>query len=203
LAEVFTIGHSGLEYDRFLALLRNAKITAIADVRSAPQSQHFPHFNRENLESELLKDGIAYVYLGDHLGGRPKNENFYCEGVADYEKMATDENFKKGINRVVQGSQRYQIAVMCSEQSPFDCHRCLLIGRALSTAGITVGHLLSNGRQLSQTDIENQLVQEYGRGAGDLFATESAQLANAYRERARRISYRKPVLRGKHIIAAE
>ena len=203
MAEVFTIGHSTLEYERFLALLRDAKITAIADVRSSPQSRHFPHFNRENLASELLKDGIAYVYLGDQLGGRPKDQNFYCEGAADYEKMATDENFKKGVERVVQGSQSYHIALMCSEHNPLDCHRCLLVGRALSTTGVTVRHILSNGRQLSQADIEKKLVEEYSGGAEDLFAKGSAQLANAYRERARQVSYRKPTSRSSSSVPTE
>jgi len=192
VTEVFTIGHSTLDYESFLALLKQANVTAIADVRSSPQSQHFPHFDQEILKAELSKDGIAYVFLGAELGGRPKNPEFYCDEVADYDKMATGEAFKKGIKRVIAGAENYRIALMCSESSPFDCHRCLLVGRALSDGGVTVRHILTNGRQLSQRDIENQLVYEYGKGAADMFAEGFVQLANAYRERALQVSYRKP-----------
>ena len=36
--------------------------------------------------------------------------------------------------------------LMCSEADPLDCHRCLLVGRALAEAGVEVGHILALGR---------------------------------------------------------
>ena len=66
--EVFTIGHSTLPYERFLALLRRWSITAIADVRTAPYSRHSPQFNKATLRNELRQSGIAYVFLGEELG---------------------------------------------------------------------------------------------------------------------------------------
>src|SRR3989442_15928815 len=44
---VFTIGHSNLEFARFVALLKQHDIQAVADVRSSPYSQYNPQFNRE------------------------------------------------------------------------------------------------------------------------------------------------------------
>ena len=192
MTEVFTIGHSTLDYAAFVALLKQANITAVADVRTSPQSTHFPHFDRENLKAELPKNGIAYVFLGAELGGRPTRSDFYCDGIADYERMATDLAFKEGIERVINGASNYRIALMCSESSPFDCHRCLLVGRALSDVNITIWHILPNGRQLSQKDVEQQLVYEYAQDNKDMFVDSAAQLANAYRERALQVSYRKP-----------
>jgi uncharacterized protein (DUF488 family) len=116
--EVFTIGHSTLSYEKFLELLRVASVTAVADVRTAPYSRHFPHFNRDALRSELRLDNIAYVFLGDELGGRPKDKQFFCEGVADYEKMALTASFAKGLRRVIDGAKKYRIAMMCSEHDP-------------------------------------------------------------------------------------
>ena len=200
--EVWTIGHSTLDYESFLALLREAKITAVADVRSSPYSRN-EEFNREPLKKELGSDGISYVYLGAELGGRPKNPDFYCDGVADYEKMAGDENFKSGIKRVMQGAEKYRIALMCSEHNPLDCHRCLLVGRTLAESGISVRHILSNGRQISQNEIEDQLVKACGHGGEDMFAKGRARIADAYRERARQISYRKPDPQSTGPIAAE
>ncbi len=50
---VFTIGHSTHALADFLALLRQHAVTAVADVRSAPYSRFYPHFNRDALCREL------------------------------------------------------------------------------------------------------------------------------------------------------
>jgi uncharacterized protein (DUF488 family) len=189
-SEILTVGHSNLEYERFLALLRSAQVNAVADVRSAPHSRNNPQFNREILKDELNRDRIAYVFLGSELGGRPTKSEYYCDGIADYEKMAGDQNFKAGIDRVLSGSQKYRIALMCSEQNPLDCHRCLLVGRALTERGAKVSHLLTDGKKVSHEQIEEQLLSEYGNGGDDFFSNGEERLVSAYRKRSRKISYR-------------
>jgi uncharacterized protein (DUF488 family) len=187
--KVLTIGHSTLSYEQFLSLLRKAGVTAVADVRSSPYSRHFPHFNRETLHSELRADGIAYVFLGDELGGRPKDPRFFCDGIADYERMATAPSFKEGLDRVVEGTSRFRIALMCSEHDPLDCHRCLLVGRALTERKIPVGHILSNGKQITHHEIEERLLSMAGREVDDLFAPREERLTTAYRDRARKVAF--------------
>ena len=66
---VFTIGHSNLDIDAFIANLRRNGITVVRDVRSWPHSKIFPHFNQDELKSALEKAGIRYVYNGDVMGG--------------------------------------------------------------------------------------------------------------------------------------
>ncbi|NEJ82472.1 DUF488 family protein, partial [Rhizobium leguminosarum] len=100
-ATIWTIGHSTQSYEDFLGRLRTTGVNAIADVRSAPFSRHFPQFNRDVLKEELKADSVAYVFLGAELGGRPKGKQFYCRGVADYEKMALTKEFADGLNRVI------------------------------------------------------------------------------------------------------
>lgn len=190
--EVLTIGHSTLPYERFLGLLRGANVTAIADVRSAPYSRQFPQFNREDLSNELRADGIAYVFLGKELGGRPSERQFYCDGIADYERMSRTAEFGKGLERVVEGAKKYRIALMCSERDPLDCHRCLLVGRALAQRGVHVGHILGDGRVVSHSEIEDKLLELSGRGTEDFFAPRSERLAVAYRERARKVAFAEP-----------
>lgn len=190
--EVLTIGHSTLPYEKFLELLRLAKVTAIADVRSAPYSRQFPQFNRETLSNELRVDGVAYVFLGKELGGRPSERRFFCEGVADYEKMAQASEFSKGLDRVIEGAKKYRIALMCSERDPLDCHRCLLVGRALARCGVCVNHILDSGNVVSQDRIEDKLLELSGRNADDFFAPRAERLATAYRERARKVAFAEP-----------
>jgi len=189
---VLTIGHSTHPYDRFLELLRGAGVTAVADVRSSPYSRHYPQFNSDDLKFELKQDRIAYSFVGKELGGRPANKQLYCDGVADYEKMAKTEDFRVGLDRVIEGAKKYRVALMCSEHDPLDCHRCLLVARALGKRDVEVRHILSNGKIVSQTDIENRLLSMTGRQNDDMFAPREERLAVAYRERGRKVAFAEP-----------
>jgi uncharacterized protein (DUF488 family) len=200
---VLTIGHSALSYEDFVSLLRNAGATAVADVRSAPYSGHFPHFNGESLRDKLRNDNIAYVFLGKELGGRPKDRKLFHDGVADYERMAMAAAFKEGLDRVVGGASRRRIALMCSEHDPLDCHRCLLIGRMLAERNVSVNHILADGRQVSQQQIEEKLLSMSGRTADDLFLPREERLALAYRNRARKVAFAAPRSSRRSSIAAE
>jgi uncharacterized protein (DUF488 family) len=199
--EVLTIGHSTLSYEQFLCRLRAAGVTAVADVRTSPFSRHFPHFNQSALHEELRQDGIAYVFLGNELGGRPAEKELFCEGVADYEKMAKTKAFAKGLERVVEGAKKFKIALMCSEHNPLDCHRCLLVGRVLQERGVLVGHILANGSLSGHTDIEAQLLDLAGKTEDELFTRPEERLAIAYRLRAMKVAYSQ--LRSHPNVAAE
>src|SRR5471030_2162152 len=61
--EVLTIGHSNHTIERFIELLCQHRVTAVADVRSAPYSQIHTQFNREPLAAALKQDGIGYSFL--------------------------------------------------------------------------------------------------------------------------------------------
>lgn len=187
--EVLTIGHSTLSYEGFLSLLHRAGVTAVADVRTAPYSRYFPHFNRDVLRDELRRDKIAYVFLGEELGGRPKDRRLFRDGVADYEKMARSDVFSKGLERVVDGSKKHRVAMMCSEQNPIDCHRCLLVGRALRERGVTVRHIMSSGEIVGQEEIEAELMELSGKSDDDLFEPFETRLAAAYLDRASKVAF--------------
>lgn len=202
-SEVLTIGHSAHSWERFVALLRSARVTAVADVRSSPYSRRNPQFNRGDLSEELRLNGFSYVFLGKELGGRPSEPRFYCNGVADYEKMTQTTEFSKGLDRVVEGTKSYRIALMCSERDPLDCHRCLLVGRALAQRGVRVGHILDVGKIVSHAEIEDWLLKLSGHSADDLFAPRSELLATAYRERAQKVAFAEPKPDPKGPMAAE
>ena len=186
---VWTIGHSTHSYGAFLALLRKAGVTAIADVRTSPYSRHFPHFSKYVLKDGLKMDGIAYSFLGKELGGRPTGAEFYCDGVADYERMARSSDFARGLDRVLEGAGKYRIALMCSEHDPLDCHRCLLVSRALAERGAKVRHILTDGTIAAHNEIEQRLLESEGHAGNDLFLSSDAQLAEAYRKRACKVAY--------------
>ena len=189
---VFTIGHSTHPMERFIALLRGAGVTAVADVRSTPYSRRHPHFNREPLQAALRSNDLSYVFLGNELGGRPAEPAFYCDGVADYEKMAQRGEFKEGLDRVVSGAGTYRIALMCSESDPLTCHRCVLVSRALAARGVRVNHILPGGDLLAHAAVEDTLLERARVRGADLFGSREERLASAYREWGRKVAFKAP-----------
>ncbi len=62
--------------------------------------------------------------------------DLYCDGVADYEAMAKRPEFCAGLDRLLQLAARQRVCLMCAEREPLDCHRCLLVARALAERGL-------------------------------------------------------------------
>jgi uncharacterized protein (DUF488 family) len=193
--DLFSIGQSNIDAERFVAMLRQAKVNAIADVRSIPASRRFPWFAKKNLEARLAADGIAYIAMGDTLGGRPRDDSLYCEGVADYEAMAATPEFQSGLNRLIEAASRTRVCMMCAEREPLDCHRCLLVARSLAARGLSVGHILHDGTIEAHEATEQRLLKLYGeRESCDLFASgQHEALTAAYRRRARAVAFRQEV----------
>jgi uncharacterized protein (DUF488 family) len=186
---VRTIGHSNLTYQEFLARLRRHAITAIADVRSSPYSRAFPHFDKKMLKAALKRDGLKYVFLGKELGGRPDSEGQYTGGVADYEKMAEAPEFIAGLERLRAGAAIYKVALMCSEGAPLECHRTLLIARALVKRGAEVTHIGRRGEEVPHSQIESDLLSGAGKDHDDMFAPREERLDVAYRRQAQRVAF--------------
>jgi uncharacterized protein (DUF488 family) len=146
---VQTFGHGTLPKDEFVALVRDAGVTEIVDVRSFPGSRHNPQFGREEMERWLPEADVSYAWMRD-LGGRRKplpdsrhialrNESF--RAYADY--METD-SFHSGVDDLLAlGEGR---AVMCSETVWWRCHRRLLADHLVLVRGIDVLHLMHDGR---------------------------------------------------------
>jgi uncharacterized protein (DUF488 family) len=128
--------------------------------------------------------------MGDTLGGRPSDPALTCEGVADYEAMAARPAFQAGLDRVTTEMRHRRVCLMCAEREPLDCHRCLLVGRALAQRGVTIGHVLVDGGIEPHTATEDRLLALAGKQGGDLFSDRPTRLADAYRRRARGIAAR-------------
>src|ERR1051326_9124296 len=109
---VLPIGHSSMSIDDFLTVLRQTGVTAVADVRTSPFSRRLPHFSRDELRAALSENNIRYVFLGQELGGRPKDRRLYCDGVADYGRMALEPAFLEGLDRVIKGARAHTIALI-------------------------------------------------------------------------------------------
>lgn len=159
---ILSIGHSTHGLDRFLELLASHEIDVVVDVRSNPQSRHASQFNAPTLQDALIARRIRYLPMGDELGGRPSNPDYYdADGHVRYDRVAASDAFLRGIDRLVQGSRTFRIAVMCSEEDPANCHRWRLIGRVLSRRGVEMGHIRGDGTVQANERVAASDVQQH------------------------------------------
>jgi uncharacterized protein (DUF488 family) len=143
---VYTIGHSNTTLVRFLDLLTHQAIGVLIDARSQPYSRFSPQFNRPSLSTSLKQRGITYRYLGDKLGGRPKDPHYRLpDGEVDYLRLAAAAMYREGLQQLRREAARRRTAVMCSEADYRRCHRYWLITRSLIDQGVEVQHILHSG----------------------------------------------------------
>ncbi len=192
---LFTIGHSNLELEDFLALLAGHGVEIVCDVRSRPASFRFPQFNREPLEAGLRAAGCKYEFLGESLGGRPTDPRVYqANGLVDYFLRRKARDFLSGVDRVVELSRVQNIALMCAEEDPLHCHRFLMICPALLERGVTPVHIRRGGVLESQSEAEDRLLALNDLTAftsGSLFTAErSSALEDALRRQAQEHAFR-------------
>jgi uncharacterized protein (DUF488 family) len=144
---VFTVGHSTLPIESFLALLQAYGIERLVDIRTIPRSRHNPQFNDTALANSLKARHLEYVHL-KALGGLRRarkespntgwrNEGF--RGFADY--MQTEE-FRDALAALIRMSCEKRVTIMCAEAVPWRCHRSL-VADALSVRGVPVVEILS------------------------------------------------------------
>lgn len=176
---LLTVGHSNHPIAHFLDLLVRHGVTALGDVRSFPRSRFNPQFNRETLDTALRRQGIAYVFLGDALGGKRDDP-----AERDYARLAATDAFQAGLARVRSGAARHRIALMCAEKDPLDCHRFVLVCRHLRET-LTIGHILADGTLEPQAAVEDRLLAATGleAGGGLLGEDRDTTLALAYDRR--------------------
>ncbi len=187
---VFTIGHSTHTQEGFIQLLEGHRITAVCDVRSKPYSRVNPQFNRENLTKALALRGIEYRFLGKELGARSEDPSCYEGDKVRYAKLANTQLFKDGLKRVLRGlKEDFQIALMCAEKEPLDCHRTILIAPQLMALGIAVQHIHADGH-LEQHDATSlRLARLLDLHESHMFSSQEELIADAYRLQEERIAY--------------
>jgi uncharacterized protein (DUF488 family) len=189
---LFTIGHSNHEWLDFVRLLQASGVSAIADVRSAPVSR-LPYFSGETLAESLPDAGIEYLFLGQELGARRNEPECYVADVAVYERIAELPKFQQGLMRLIESAAQQRVCLMCAEKEPLDCHRTILIARALVHRGVTIRHILADGTLEEHAVTARRLRKLVGveRSLFDGDRSDADLLDEAYELRGREIAYRR------------
>lgn len=186
---VLTVGHSNYPIEQFIDLLRQNEVQVIVDVRSAPYSRYSPQFDKNPLDASLRLAGMRYLYLGRELGARSDDPAHYDNGRVIYGRLAQSALFKQGIERVLTGARQYRIALMCAEKEPLECHRTLLVARALDEAGVHIEHILADGTRESHDDTMERLLVIFDADQPELFRTRDEILADVLLQQEKRIAY--------------
>ena len=196
---LYSIGHSNQSQEEFLQLLKHHDVNCIGDVRSLPVSKYAPQFNQENLKWFLKKKGVQYLHFGEEFGAR-RTDCLDKEGQVNFELAATTSAFLNGVKRLMSGLEKgFNIALMCSEADPLECHRFALVSRYFHEHDIEVQHILKDGDLASQTLLEKRMIEEYLKSrkyhlseVDQLFGTYTVeeQLRDAYRLKNREIGYK-------------
>ena len=153
IVELLTVGHSTHPLEDFLALLREADVVALADVRRHPGSRRHPQFGREALESALAQAGVAYRHLPE-LGGRRApapdsgNDGWRVVAFRAYADHLRSKEFAEGRAKLEAFAREHRTAVMCAEAPWWRCHR-RLIADVFMLAGHDVRHLMPDGRLIA------------------------------------------------------
>jgi uncharacterized protein (DUF488 family) len=144
---VFTLGHSTLPIERFIALLQTYGIERLVDICTMPRSHHNPQFNDTSLANSLTEQHLEYVHI-QALGGLrharkdSPNTGWRNGGFRGYADYMQSEEFQTALQTLIKMSREKRVAIMCAEAVPWRCHRSL-VADALSVRGIPVVEILS------------------------------------------------------------
>lgn len=201
MGQLYTIGHSQHPFDFFLQLLKAYNVNYILDVRSTPYSKYAEAYNRNKVEKRLQRHEIRYWFMGNFFGARPSKRELYSkDGYLDFEKVMKSEQFQKGMDSVFKGlNLGNNIALMCTEKDPMDCHRAIMVARAFSLEGMDVKHILQDGQIQTQQELDERLLDKYFPNRTQLTLFNYNDIHNyaedirlAYIERNKEIGYRLP-----------
>lgn len=150
--ELFTVGHSNLSGDQFVALLEQHGIELLIDIRRFPGSRAFPQFHQEALSRLLGRHGIKYRWMEELGGRRPKqhlpdpelNAGLRNASFRNYGDYMQTSAFQAGLSELIEAASQQRTAIMCSEAVYWRCHR-RLVSDAIVARGGTVQHLFSGG----------------------------------------------------------
>lgn len=146
----YTIGHSTLLLNDFIALLTHYGVTLVADVRAFPYSRQNRDYDGTSLQPELAAHGIGYRHFPELGGRRPRSKTVPVETNAfwrvqsfhNYADYALGDAFNQGLDKLVQVGQQACVAIMCAEVLWWRCHRRIITDYLLAR-GLTVFHILS------------------------------------------------------------
>jgi len=149
---LFTIGYEGLTPDRMIAMLREAGVTTLVDVRELPNSRR-PGFAKRALSEALGRAGIGYAHVRA-LGTPPEGRAAARAGrTGEMQRIfgarlaGTEAQAAVAALAAQAGTER--ICLLCLEADPAQCHRRLVAEAVAAVDGTSIVHLRQAGNMPS------------------------------------------------------
>jgi uncharacterized protein (DUF488 family) len=125
---IFTAGYEGITAEELIALLGEAHVEVLADVRLNPQSRK-RGLSRRGLAAALEDVGIRYVHL-PALGNPKDNRDGFRRGEpaawdryrAQFEAPPADD----ALDELTELAREHRVALLCFEHDHATCHRSLV-----------------------------------------------------------------------------
>lgn len=153
---VLTLGHGAAGQEALTALLHDAGVGLVVDVRRFPGSRAHPHVGQDALGAWLPAAGIGYRWE-PRLGGRRSRPADAGEAARDgwwqvaafraYAAHTRTDEFAAGLDDLVADARSRTTAIMCSESLWWRCHRRLISDALVLLRGTAVVHLGHDGRR--------------------------------------------------------
>lgn len=98
-------------------MLKAKGVQVVVDVRAFPRSR-IKGFSFDELEGELNRSGVDYIWLGKELGGFRKK---------GYENYVKKESFRRGLEVLSIIARDKITCLMCLERDRKFCHRRFIV----------------------------------------------------------------------------
>jgi uncharacterized protein (DUF488 family) len=152
---LLTFGHGRLSRDELAALLTDAGIERVVDVRRFPGSRANEAASRGEIPDLLDEIGLDYRW-DERLGGRRhlgKEEDqaspdtwWQVKAFRAYAAWTRSAEFRAAVPDLLSDVADARTAVMCSEAVWWRCHRRLISDVVLLAHGVPVEHLMHSGK---------------------------------------------------------
>ncbi len=155
---LLTLGHGTLDGEGLGALLEDAGVQRLVDVRRFPGSRTNPAAQRPALEDLADALGVDYRWE-ERLGGRrrlpPGEESadpwWRVAQFRAYAAWTRTADFRAGLEELLADLPEVRTAVMCSESVWWRCHRRLVADVVAAEHATPVLHLMHDGRLTPHT----------------------------------------------------
>jgi len=129
---LYDVGYGAFKrLEELLEMLKTRRVEVLVDIRAFPRSR-LKGFNRDELEIELKKNGMEYLWLGDRLGGFKRG---------GYERYSQSDSFKEGVEILLSVARNKKVCLMCLERDRRFCHRRFIV-EVLKSFGVEVRDLV-------------------------------------------------------------
>ncbi|MGY0504660.1 DUF488 domain-containing protein [Luteimonas sp. e5] len=161
---LWTIGHSTREWPLFVAMLQEAGIEVLGDVRRYAGSRRNPQFAPAAMQPALADAGIRYWPLPG-MGGRRQalpdspNRAWRVEAFRAYADHLASTEYIHAREALMREARTHRCCVMCAEAVWWRCHR-RLISDDFTARGWQVIHLMAPGRSEIHRLNEDAVMQD-------------------------------------------